>query len=108
MFQVSQQNHKGVPIVHHHGYVSDLPIGHRFAMRKFHGIFRYLKADNVISRKQVYTPEEVDIETAKLAHTEDYIERFFSGKTDEKEQRKTGFVWDEGLVRRCRLETGKF
>lgn len=43
----------------------------------------------------------------ELVHTEEYVDKFFNGKTTAAEQRKTGFVWNEGLVRRCRLETGE-
>ena len=32
-------------------------------------------------------------ETAQLVHTPEYIEKFFNGKTTEKEQRKTGFMY---------------
>lgn len=97
----------GLPIIHHYDYVSELPINHRFAMRKFHGVLKYLKLDHVISMKQVYQPEEVSVGTASLVHDPEYINKFFNGKTDSSEQRKTGFKWNEGLVRRCRLEAGK-
>ena len=98
--------HAGVPVIHHHGYVSNLPPRHRFPMRKFHGVMRYLRRDHVISMKQVNKPEEISAGAASLVHTQEYIDKFFYGKTSQDEQRKTGFVWNEGLVRRCRLETG--
>ena len=81
-------------------------MGHRFAMRKFHGVMKYLRKDNIISMKQVHEPEEVSMDVAKLVHTSDYIDRFFSGNTSKAEQRKTGFEWNEGLVRRSCLEAG--
>lgn len=96
----------GLPIVHHHKYVSELPLNHRFAMRKFHGVMRYLRTDGVISVKQIVEPEQVSAESAGLVHSADYVEKFFSGKTSPDEQRMTGFPWSEGLVRRCRYETG--
>ena len=51
--QIKQMKSDGLPVVHHHGYVSDLPANHRFAMRKFHGVIKFLRKDNVISMKQV-------------------------------------------------------
>ncbi|XP_046325811.2 uncharacterized protein SYNPCC7002_A1628-like isoform X1 [Haliotis rufescens] len=103
--QVKRAEMKGLPIIHHHGYVSDLPIKHRFAMRKFHGVMRYLRRDNVISSKQILQPEHVKPKDLLPVHTEDYINRFFQGQTTDKEQRFTGFKWSEGLVSRCRYET---
>ena len=47
----------GLPILHHHDYVSDLPPRHRFAMKKFHGVMKFLRRDNVVSMKQVRTLE---------------------------------------------------
>lgn len=40
-------------------------------------------------------------------HTEEYLNNFINGKTSEQEQRRTGFPWSEGIVRRCRYETGE-
>lgn len=40
-------------------------------------------------------------------HTEDYLDNFINGKISEQEQRRTGFPWSEGIVRRCRYETGE-
>ena len=42
-----------MPIIHHHDYVSDLPARHRFAMKKFHGVMKFLRKDNIVSMKQV-------------------------------------------------------
>ncbi|XP_019943841.2 uncharacterized protein SYNPCC7002_A1628 isoform X3 [Paralichthys olivaceus] len=38
--------------------------------------------------------------------TEEYVTNFIQGRISEQDQRKTGFSWSEGLVRRCRYETG--
>ena len=57
---------------------------------------------------QVVQPCEVSADTTQLVHTPEYTDKFFNGKTSEAEQRKTGFIWNPDLVRRCRLETGTF
>ena len=46
------------------------------------------------------------LQTARLVHTHEYIDKFFNGTTSADEQRRTGFKWNPGLLRRCRLETG--
>ncbi|KAL8579941.1 hypothetical protein ACOMHN_060242 [Nucella lapillus] len=104
--KVKRKEFKGLPIVHHDKYVSQLPLNHRFAMRKFHGVLRFLRKDGVISMTQVVAPEKISAEMTGLAHDMDYVQRFFSGQTSPKEQKMTGFSWTECLVDRCRYETG--
>ncbi len=77
-------------------------------MKKFQGVLRYLRRDLIISMKQVVQPREISVDTAGLVHTAAYLDKFFNGRTSENEQRRSGFVWAEDLVRRCRLETGVF
>ncbi|XP_077984977.1 uncharacterized protein SYNPCC7002_A1628-like [Glandiceps talaboti] len=98
---------KGLPIIHHEGYVCYLPPGHRFQMRKFERLYHYLIKDGVICKEQVWRPERVSKQVLiDTVHTEEYIDKFFNGRTSDKEQRRTGFEWSEGLVSRCRYETG--
>ena len=51
--QVRRGDVRGMPLVHHHDFVSDLPPRHRFGMKKFHGVLKFLRRDQVISTKQV-------------------------------------------------------
>nr|CAD7417517.1 unnamed protein product [Timema poppensis] len=105
--QTTLQRLTGLPIVHHHGYVCELPPNHRFPMPKFHKVLEFLIKDNVISReKQVIHPKQVSRKLACRAHTEEYVDKFFSGKTTVEEQRVTGFTWTPGLASRVRYETG--
>nr|CAD7443825.1 unnamed protein product [Timema bartmani] len=98
--QAMLQRLTGLPIVHHHGYVCELPPNHRFPMPKFHKVLEFLIKDNVISReKQVIHPKQVSRELACRAHTEEYVDKFFSGKSTIEEQRVTGFTWTPGLAR---------
>lgn len=108
IIKVKRMEINGLPIIHHDGYVCEFPMKHRFAMRKFHGVLRFLKTDNIISMKQVLEPSAIDPDFLKLVHTPDYVERFLSGNTFVEEQRLTGFQWSTGIVSRCRLETGLY
>ena len=97
---------EGLPIIHHVKYVSEFPIKHRFCMRKFHAVFRYLRMDQVISVKQVVEPWEVSQEECELVHSKDYIHKVFTGLTSDREQRVSGFKWSPGIISRCRYEAG--
>ncbi|XP_056229728.1 uncharacterized protein SYNPCC7002_A1628 [Seriola aureovittata] len=96
----------GLPVVHHSGYVCDLPPTHRFPMGKFPRVLHFLIKDQVITEKQVWVPEIASKDLLSCVHTEEYLNNFINGKVNEQEQRRTGFSWSEGLVRRCRYETG--
>ncbi|KAJ8870274.1 hypothetical protein PR048_029295 [Dryococelus australis] len=96
-----------LPIVHHNGYVCDLPPNHRFPMAKFHNVLEHLIKDGVIAPdKQVVCPQQVPSEIACTVHSAKYVEDFFCGKTSAEEQRATGFTWTSGLASRVRYETG--
>ncbi|XP_067102587.1 uncharacterized protein SYNPCC7002_A1628 [Osmerus mordax] len=97
---------RGLPIVHHRKYVCDLPPNHRFPMGKFPKVLDFLLKDQVITDKQVCVPKIASQEQLRFVHTEEYLNNFINGNVGEKEQRRTGFAWSEGIVRRCRYETG--
>ncbi|CAL8363370.1 unnamed protein product [Merluccius merluccius] len=96
----------GLPVVHHSRYVCELPPRHRFPMGKFPRVLQVLLQDQVISEQQVWTPELVSEDVLRGVHTAEYIHSFLSGTVEEEAQRRTGFPWSPGLVRRCRYETG--
>uniref|UniRef100_G3PCD8 Histone deacetylase 12 n=1 Tax=Gasterosteus aculeatus aculeatus TaxID=481459 RepID=G3PCD8_GASAC len=85
-----------LPIVHHSKYVCDLPPNHRFPMAKFPRVLHHLIKDQVITEKQVWLPEIASEDLLRCVHTEEYLNNFIGGKTNEQEQRRTGFPWSEG------------
>ncbi|KAG9348466.1 hypothetical protein JZ751_002201 [Albula glossodonta] len=97
---------RGLPIVHHRKYVCDLPPNHRFPMGKFPRVLHFLLKDQVITDKQVCVPNLASEELLGCVHTKEYLDNFINGKIEEKKQKRTGFPWSEGIVRRCRYETG--
>nr|XP_023681902.1 uncharacterized protein LOC111851326 [Paramormyrops kingsleyae] len=96
----------GLPVVHHSKYVCDIPANHRFPMGKFPKILLFLLRDQIITDKQVWTPDLASEELLALVHTEEYVDKFIHGKTSPEEQKRTGFSWSDGLATRCRYETG--
>ena len=42
-----------LPLVHHHGFVCEIPPKHRFVMGKFDGLYNYLMMDRVVLPEQV-------------------------------------------------------
>jgi len=76
-------------------------------MGKFRGVFNRLVRDGVVQpRQQVMEPSQISMELAGMAHSTEYVERFFKGETSVDEQRRTGFKWTHGLCSRVRFECG--
>ena len=48
-----RRGRKSLPIVHHHGFVCEIPPNHRFVMGKFDGLYNYLMMDGVVEKEQV-------------------------------------------------------
>ncbi|KAG7243075.1 hypothetical protein INR49_016450 [Caranx melampygus] len=104
--EIVRHESSGLPVVHHRNYVCDLPPNHRFPMGKFPRVFHFLLKDQVITERQVWVPEIASKDLLSCVHTEEYLNSFIHGKINQQEQRRTGFSWSEGLVKRCRYETG--
>uniref|UniRef100_A0A674PET6 Histone deacetylase 12 n=1 Tax=Takifugu rubripes TaxID=31033 RepID=A0A674PET6_TAKRU len=86
----------GLPIIHHSKYVCDLPTNHRFPMGKFPRVLHFLFKDQVITENQVWVPEIASSDLLSCVHTEEYLNNFMNGRIN-----------DEGIVTRCRYETGE-
>ncbi|XP_032358705.1 uncharacterized protein SYNPCC7002_A1628 isoform X1 [Etheostoma spectabile] len=104
--ELGGQESSALPIVHHGGYACELPANHRFPMAKFPRLLHFLIKDQVITEKQVWVPEIASEALLRCVHTEEYINNLMNGTTNEQEQKRTGFPWSEGIVARCRYETG--
>lgn len=55
----------------------------------------------------MWVPEIASSDLLSCVHTEEYLNNFMNGRINEQEQRRTGFPWSEGIVTRCRYETGE-
>lgn len=55
----------------------------------------------------MWVPKIASSDLLSCVHTEEYLNNFMNGKINEQEQRRTGFPWSEGIVTRCRYETGE-
>lgn len=53
-------------------------------------------------------PEIASEDLLRCVHTDEYLNNLINGKIKELEQRRTGFPWSEGIVSRCRYETGEW
>ncbi len=83
-----------------------LPEGHRFPIQKYTLLRKRVQASMLVEPENMLVPEAATQEHLLRAHSSDYIERVFQGKLSEKEIRRIGFPWSEGLVERSRRSVG--
>jgi len=78
----------------------EFPEKHRFPMQKFRYLLEYLQTKGIATKSNVYRPGKARVDLLELAHCSDYIDRFINGRLNDKEVRRLGLPWSEGLVKR--------
>ena len=81
-------------------YVQDLPEGHRFPMEKYDLLPRQLLHEGTINEEQLFRPELIQKEHLTRVHSEEYLNRLFSLKLTDNEQRVSGFPHNSALIDR--------
>lgn len=88
---------------YHEGYGITLPAPHPFPMSKYLLLKSRLMADGVLRSNDLLEPRPIDLETAALVHTREYLDKLQSSNLSAAEQRRLGLPWSEGLWMRSRL-----
>jgi len=69
-------------------------------MQKFALLLKHLQAQGIAVSNNVYRPGKARLDLLELAHCPDYLARFIGGELSDKEIRRMGLPWSEGLVTR--------
>lgn len=69
-------------------------------MQKFALLVRHLKKSGIANDSNLLRPGKARKDVLELAHCPEYLDRFISGRLSDKEVRRMGLPWSEGLVRR--------
>ena len=93
-----------LPVVNHKDYVAKIDDDHKFPIKKFGELAKYLIEKKVVSK--FYEPNPCSIETLKEAHSEKYILDVKNKKLSEKDIKKIGFPLNDSVVRRSFVATG--
>lgn len=83
-----------------------LPDGHRFPADKYRLTREKIKRDLELSDKNFKPSPLATREDLLLVHSRDYVDAVINGQLEPSAQRRIGFPWSEGLVRRCLASTG--
>ena len=93
-----------LPVVNHKDYVAKIDDDHKFPIKKFGELAKYLIEKEVVSK--FYEPNPCSIETLKEAHSEKYILDIKNKSLSEKDIKKIGFPLNDSVVRRSFVATG--
>lgn len=94
------------PIVHHPAFRAEMPAGHRFPMDKFSRLAALLAAEGLSGPSGFHQPELIDVETLRLAHTEDYVRGVLELSLPADVVRRIGMPNSESVATRARAATG--
>lgn len=94
------------PIVHHPAFRAEMPAGHRFPMDKFSRLAALLEAEGVAGPGGFWRPEPADVETLRLAHSEDYVRGVIELSLPADAVRRIGMPNTESVAVRARAATG--
>ena len=87
-------------IAFHPIYVHELPDNHRFPMEKYDLLPRQLIHEGTIDQNQFFTPESIQNIHVDAVHCSDYLKRLRNLDITKKEQRTSGFIHNETLIKR--------
>lgn len=77
-----------------------------FPMSK-HGLLKeLLLAEGILAPGDILEPQPLGMDTARLVHLPEYLDKLESGTLSAAEQRRIGLPWSEALWRRARLAAG--
>lgn len=94
------------PIVHHPAFRAEMPAGHRFPMDKFSRLATVLEAEGVPGPDGFAKPDLIDVETLRLAHTEDYVRGVLELSLPAEVVRRIGMPNTDSVATRARAATG--
>lgn len=93
-----------LPIVHHPGYVAELPDKHRFPMRKFGALAQHLLAEGLVPNG-FHEPREAPDGWLRLAHSAAYVDGVNNASLPRQIEKDIGLPITPDVGRRGRLAT---
>jgi len=69
-------------------------------MQKFRLLHNYLSEQGIATDRNIFRPGKVREDVLELAHCPDYLHRFINGELSDKELRRLGLPWSDGLLKR--------
>lgn len=87
-------------IAFHSIYIHELPENHRFPMEKYDLLPRQLIHEGTIEQHQFFAPQSIQNIHVEAVHSRNYLERLRNLELTKKEQRVSGFIHNDTLIKR--------
>ncbi|SFT96211.1 Acetoin utilization deacetylase AcuC [Pseudovibrio denitrificans] len=96
-----------LPIVHHPAYTADIPEDHRFPMRKYAEVARWLKeTDPQGALYDFHEPAPISRDDLLRVHAREYVDQVLSCTVPHAVAREIGFPMTESVSFRAQCATG--
>lgn len=91
-----------LPLIYHSNYSCEFPDDHRFVMSKFRRLYEYTVEAGLVrpDLSNVFEPDTASIEGLSIAHDSGYLIGLAENSLSEKEWRRIGLPWSQGLINR--------
>ncbi|MNV04445.1 Acetoin utilization protein AcuC [compost metagenome] len=87
-------------VAYHPSYIHSVPSNHRFPMEKYGLIYQQLQYEGLLESEEFLSPDSIDLKYVKQVHSPAYLEKLLSLNCSPREQRVSGFVHNEDLIKR--------
>lgn len=91
-----------LPLVYHPNYSCPFPENHRFVMSKFVRLYEYICAQGIVDEqhRNLYQPTTAALHELSIAHDPSYLKNLCGNDVDQREWRRIGLPWSQGLLDR--------
>ena len=93
-----------LPVVNHEDYFAKIGDDHKFPIKKFGELAKYLTKNKIV--KNFHKPYPCSNETLKRAHSENYIKDILNKTLNKNGVKKIGFPLVDSVVQRSLVATG--
>ncbi len=88
-----------LPLVYHSNYSCPFPEDHRFVMSKFVRLHDFVQSKGLIGNN-LFISQTAQLDDLGRAHCRSYLDKLCGDQVEQKEWRRIGLPWSQGLVDR--------
>ena len=92
------------PVVNHPDYEAKIGDDHKFPIKKFGELAKFLKKQKIV--KEFHVPKECSVDTLTQVHSMDYVNKIKNKTLETEKVKKIGFPLVDSVVRRSLVATG--
>lgn len=87
-------------VAYHPAYIHSVPSTHRFPMEKYCLLYQQLQYEGILAKEDFLEPSLIDLKMVHQVHSADYLTKLLNLSCSPREQRVSGFIHNEELIKR--------